>query len=123
MQVSVDRVAQANGATAYLLPNTWLRWANLAGQATVNIPAGAPRYVEIGSFVDGTAAAEPDVPVLNLATGASGGLPVKKSPCIVDLTVTATNCDARRWRITITFLPSEVDSKKPQDVTLEVHAT
>jgi hypothetical protein len=119
VQVSVDRVSEANGAITRNLPNISLRWTNLTEGPAVTIPAGASRYVDVGSFIDGPAHGHHAAPVLALATPV-GGFRVMQPPVVVDLTVTATNCDARRWHVSITFQPSTVDQLQPENVTLQV---
>jgi hypothetical protein len=51
VQVSVDRVTEANGAVIHNLANTSLRWSSPVTTAVVTIPPGAARYVDVGAFV------------------------------------------------------------------------
>lgn len=120
VQVSLDRVSEANGARFFDVPNTQLKWVNGWTRPAMTIPAGAVRYVQIGDFIDFVLPEENEHPSFSIASEPVGVFRLIMSPCVLEVSVTASNCDARRWRVTVTFGTQTGDRKKPLDPTLEL---
>jgi hypothetical protein len=121
--VSVEKIVE--GGIIHRPLNMSLPWANLVDSQLqpMTIPAGARRYIKVGEFVENSDPSAIDGPTLSVSSrpNVMAGARLQHKPCTFDLTLTATNCDARAWTLTVDFMPQEDgDRKKPQDVTLSV---
>jgi len=120
--VSVEKIDEGGIIRRPL--NMSLPWANLieTEPQQMTIPAGARRYVKVGEFVEDHDPAAIDGPTFLVSARQSvmAGARLQHKPCMFDLTLTAANCDATTWTLTVDFSPQDGERKKPQGVTLTV---
>jgi hypothetical protein len=126
VQVSVEVITEGGGAVVLRPSNMTLPWSNLFDREIalrpMTIPAGGRRYVDLGSFVDATRPERLDRPAFRVAarTSGLGDHHLEISPCLFELTISASNCDVSMWRAELRFEQSDADPQKPMKVDLAV---
>jgi hypothetical protein len=124
VMVSVEKIDEG-GVIGRRPLNMSLPWTNVLEAETqpqpMTIPAGARRYITLGDFVENFDPAAIDAPTLLVPSrNRTAGASLQQTPCVFELSLTATNCDATSWAVEVDFAPQDGERKKPETVTLSV---